>query len=88
MKLLYNTLYRFVKSTDCNCLHRPFIKEVCSVQLSINNVYFPGAYSWEFLVGVCRPVLQILTLFQTKKMQCSTPVFRPGLKAEVLLSVT
>ena len=71
MELLYNTLYRFVKSTDCNCVHRPFIKEVCSVQLSINNVYFPGAYSWEFLVGVCRPVLQILTLFQTKK--CNFP---------------
>ena len=26
-----------------------------------------GGYSWEFLVGVCRPVLQILTLFQTKQ---------------------
>ena len=26
-----------------------------------------GGYSWEFLVGVCRPVLQILTRFQTKK---------------------
>ena len=26
-----------------------------------------GGYSWEFLVGMCRPVLQILTLFQTKK---------------------
>ena len=24
----------------------------------------PGGYSWEFLVRVCRPVLQILTLFQ------------------------
>ena len=24
-----------------------------------------GGYSWEFLVGVCRPVLQILTLYQT-----------------------
>ena len=31
----------------------------------------PGRYSWEFLVGVCRPVLQILTLFQTKK--CNFP---------------
>ena len=31
----------------------------------------PGGYSWEFLVGVCRPVLQILTLFQTKK--CNFP---------------
>ena len=27
----------------------------------------PGGYHWQFLVGVCRPVLQILTLFQTKK---------------------
>ena len=27
----------------------------------------PGGYSWEFLVGVCRLVLQILTLLQTKK---------------------
>ena len=26
-----------------------------------------GGYSWEFLVGLCRPVLQILTRFQTKK---------------------
>ena len=26
-----------------------------------------GGYYWEFLVGVCRPVLRILSLFQTKK---------------------
>ena len=26
----------------------------------------PGGYSWEFLVGMCRSVLQILTRFQTK----------------------
>ena len=31
----------------------------------------PGGYSWEFLVRVCRPVLQILTLFQNKK--CNFP---------------
>ena len=30
-----------------------------------------GGYSCEYLVGVCRPVLQILTLFQTKK--CNFP---------------
>ena len=30
-----------------------------------------GGYSWEFLVGVCCPVLQILTWFQTKK--CNFP---------------
>ena len=34
---------------------------------------FPGGggYSWEFLVGECRSVLQILTRFQTKK--CNFP---------------
>ena len=47
-----------------------------------------GGYSWEFLVGVCRPVLQILTLFQTKKCHFphpfsdqtskTIPGFRPG----------
>ena len=31
------------------------------------------------LVGVCRPVLKILKLFQTKKVSFSTTVFRPGL---------
>ena len=30
-------------------------------------ILVPGGYPWEFLVGVCRPVLQILTLFRTKK---------------------
>ena len=32
-----------------------------------------GRYSWEFLVEVCRPVLQILTLFQTKKRHFAHP---------------
>ena len=31
-------------------------------------IQMPGGYSWEFLVGVCGPVLQILTLFQIKKI--------------------
>ena len=50
----------------------------------------PGGCSWEFLVGVCRPVLEILTRFQTKKNVIihtrfqtrplkSIPIFRPGL---------
>ena len=30
-----------------------------------------GGYSWEFLMGVCCPVLQILTQFQTQK--CNFP---------------
>ena len=32
-----------------------------------------GGYSWEFQVGVCRPLLQILTLFQTKKCHFQHP---------------
>ena len=39
----------------------------------------PRGYSWEFFVRVCRPVLRILTLIQTKKNSFSTLVFRPGL---------
>ena len=35
-----------------------------------------GGHSWEFLVGVCHPVLQILTIFQTKY---SRLIFRPDL---------
>ena len=31
-----------------------------------------------FLVGVCRPLLQILPLFQTKTLLYPTPFFRPG----------
>ena len=26
-----------------------------------------GGYYWKFLVGVCHPVLRILSLFQTEK---------------------
>ena len=57
----------------------------------------PGGYFWKFLVGVYRPVLQILTLFQTKNVIFHTrfqtrplksiPVFRPGLWAEIMLSL-
>ena len=32
-----------------------------------------GGYSWKFLVGVCHPVLQILTLFQTTKYHFPHP---------------
>ena len=56
-----------------------------------------GRVLQEFLVGVCRPVLQILTQFQTKKSNFRTRsqtrslksilVFRPGLKAEIMLSL-
>ena len=33
-----------------------------------------GGYSWEFLAGVCRPVLQILTPYRTKKCHFSQPL--------------
>ena len=34
-----------------------------------------GGYFWEFLVaGLCRPVLQILTLFQTRKCHFPHPL--------------
>ena len=32
-----------------------------------------GGYSWEFLVGMCRRVLKILTLFQNKKCHFPDP---------------
>ena len=35
-------------------------------------------YFWKFMVGVCRPVLQILTPISDQKMLFSTPVFRPS----------
>ena len=44
-----------------------------------------GAYSWEFLVGMCGPVLQILDPISDQKMLFSTYVFRAGLKAEIIL---
>ena len=51
----------------------------CSPSLSYSRgVWGGGGNSWEFLVEVCRPVLQILTLFQTKNI-IFTPVFRQGL---------
>ena len=48
-----------------------------------------GGYTWEFLVGQCRHVVQFLTLFHTKKCLFhirfqtpplkSIPILRPGL---------
>ena len=45
-----------------------------------------GVYSSEFVVGVCPPFLQILTLFHTKTLVFSTPFFRPGIgRNEVII---
>ena len=46
----------------------------------------PQGYSWEFLVRVCHPVLQILTLFQTKK--CHFPQPFSDLEVVTKLNIT
>ena len=47
-----------------------FLSVSCSknVVLASYDVLVSGVYSWEFLVRVCRPVPQILTLFQNKNV--------------------
>ena len=47
----------------------------------------PGGYSWEFLVGVCRPGSPNPDPISDQKIQFSAPVFRPGLSAEFMLSL-
>ena len=51
-------------------------------------IYYPRGrgYSREFLVGVCRPVLQILTLFQTKKMSFSARFQTWPLRNDVIIT--
>ena len=44
-----------------------------AISYATKKLQGPGGYSLEFLVGVCRAVLQILTLFQTKKCPFSHP---------------
>ena len=44
-----------------------YLASTTKVALANKTDHIPGGYSWEFLVGVCRPILQILTLFQIKK---------------------
>ena len=51
--------------------HRREVLQICGfVKIQLNPQEGGGGgggwYSWEFLVGACRPVLQILTPFQTK----------------------
>jgi len=43
-----------------------------------------GGYSWEFLVGVCRPVLQIHTPFQIKKLNFPHPFSEQTSKIHIL----
>ena len=48
-----------------------------SRMLKVDSLHYTGdggggGYSWEFLVEVCHPVLQILTIFQTKYSRFQT----------------
>ena len=61
-----NKFYVLTKET---IMEEAFIR--CSLQ-HIGTTTSRG-FSWEFLVGVCRSVLQILTLFQTKKWHFPHP---------------
>ena len=45
-----------------------------------------GGYSWELLVGVCHPVFQILTLFETKTWHFPHP-FSDLAYAEIMLTL-
>ena len=43
------------------------MKEAESKMKEFHDYWWVPVYSWEFLVGMCRPVYQILTRFQTHK---------------------
>ena len=55
------------------------------VNFAGHQLLFPGegGYSSEFLVGVCRPVLQILTRFQTKKRTFPLPFLDLALRQKL-----
>ena len=59
------------------CFAYPCISSVLnSFTYSLDNSYYRSGgwgYSWEFFVGVCRPVPQILNLFQTKECNYRHP---------------
>ena len=73
--------YRSVRkeSLDCNFLSLFYWLCICKEKINIGDFWDikrltnwgRGGYSWEFLVGGCHPVLQILTIFQTKKCNFS-----------------
>ena len=45
-------------------------------------------YFWEFLVWVCRPVIQILTLFQTKECHFPHPFSDVGWVVQSVVKIT
>ena len=68
----------FSKTVSLGCLDLikvliRFWQRTLNLKFRSITVHIRGRYSWEFLVGVCRRVLQILTRFQTKKCNFSHP---------------
>ena len=48
--------------------------DVIDMKMTIYSHAWGGRYPWEYLVGVCRPVLQILIPFQTKTWNFPHPL--------------
>ena len=67
-------LWIYRKGVYCQNLCRPGLYQTIFQQLYLAKLLWtPGGYSWEFLVGVCCLVLQILTRFQTKEYNFPYP---------------
>ena len=82
-------------SSICNSALDQVIHDIFQRFINQKGVIWPQGYSWEFFVGECHPVLQILTLFQTKNVISHTcfhtckplksiTIFRPGFKSSLL----
>ena len=64
------------------CRHPLLYKDL----FSLITLLKPGGYSWEFVVGLCRTVVQILILFQTKNSHFPHPLSDLA-EAEIMLSL-
>ena len=69
------------------CRHTLLYKDLFSLITHLKPVGGGGwGYSWEFVVGLCRTVVQILILFQTKKSHFPHPSSDLP-EAEIMLSL-
>ena len=69
---------RFIKITDCNCLHGPCIKEVCNVQLWINRGYYMAARRYKISLRVLNNISLVRcahswNIFQHEKRNFVSP---------------
>ena len=67
--MFHKDLMRFLQRLSQVCQNQASERKALLAECDL--VYTQGVYSWDFLVGVCCPVLQILTRYQTKK--CNFP---------------